>query len=84
MKENGFGIASMILGIIGLLFSCCYGIGFFPALLGTLFGAIGLAQKEQSHSTAIAGLTCSIITIPLSIVAIFFETVFYDYITKLD
>ena len=55
MKQSGFGITSMILGIISLLSSCVLGI------LGIIFATIAMCQKDRAHGTAIAGLTCSII-----------------------
>lgn len=65
MKENGFGIASMVLGIIGLLLSCVF-IGLYPAIFGLSFSIVGLTKKNVKYGTAIAGLICSIIAILIS------------------
>lgn len=45
MKQSGFGIASLILGIVGLVFSC-FIVGIIPAFLGLIFAIIALCQKN--------------------------------------
>ena len=65
MKENGFGIASMVLGIIGLLLSCIF-VGLYPAILGVSFAIVSLTKKNVKYGTAIVGLICSIIAILIS------------------
>lgn len=59
MKQSAFGVASMVIGIISLVFSCL-GIGFLGAL-GFLFAIIAFTQKDRGKGTAIAGLITSII-----------------------
>lgn len=68
MKQSGFGIASLTIGILSILFICCY--GWFIAIPGIIFGIIGIAQKNRNHGTAIAGLICSIIGLITSIAMI--------------
>lgn len=60
MKQSGFGIASLVLGIVSILLACV-GIGIFPAVLGFIFAIIGLVVKDRKRGTAIAGLICSIV-----------------------
>ena len=62
MKQSGLGIASLVLGIIGLLSSCII-IGIVPAVIGLILAIIGLTQKDKKHGTAMAGLVCSIVAI---------------------
>lgn len=69
MKQSGFGIASLILGIVGLVFSC-FIVGIIPAFLGLIFAIIALCQKNTKNGMAIAGLICSIIGIVFSAVII--------------
>ena len=62
MKQSGFGITSMILGIISLLSSCVVGgIPIVLGILGIIFATVAMCQKDRAQGTAIAGLTCSII-----------------------
>lgn len=54
------GIAAMVLGIVGLLFSFIPCLGMYAApvtLLAVILGAIGM-RKPQGKGMAIAGLTC--------------------------
>ncbi len=73
---NGFQIASLILGILGILGCCCYGV------VGLLFGIIGLilaliGNKRNRSGIGIAGLVCSIIAILFGIIGtIYFALVF--------
>ncbi len=66
MRQSGFGIASLTLGILGIVLVCCGG-GFF-SVLGIIFGAIGLREKNKNHGTAIAGLICSIVSLIVFII----------------
>lgn len=69
MKESGFGIAALVLGIIGLLTSC-FIVGILPAALGLIFAIVALASKNRKHGTAVGGLVCSIIAIVIFIFVI--------------
>ncbi len=72
MKQSGFGIASLILGIISIV-TVFFVVGIIPAILGVIFAIIALCQKNKKHGTAIGGLVCSlmgIIIFTLLVVAI--------------
>lgn len=57
---NGFGIASLVFGIVGILTICGCGIGFFFGLFGVIFGILGLTVlKRSGKGLAIAGLIVS-------------------------
>lgn len=64
MKQSGFGIASLVIGIVSLVFSC-FGIGFLGAL-GFIFAIVAFTQKDRAKGTAIAGLITSIIAFLIS------------------
>jgi hypothetical protein len=72
-KTNGFSIASLVLGILGFL---C-----ITALLGLIFGFIGLSQtkggREKGRGMAIAGLVCSGVWI-VAIVAVVTLVAIFD------
>lgn len=53
--SNGFGIASMVLGIVSLVFFCTC-INFVTAILAIIFGIIQLVRKSSKKGMAIAGL----------------------------
>lgn len=61
-KSVGLAVASMVMGILALLLSCC--VPYLPillALLAVVFGAVSLAKKMGGKGMAIAGLVCGII-----------------------
>ncbi|HEV2637275.1 MAG TPA: DUF4190 domain-containing protein [Actinocrinis sp.] len=64
---NGLSIAAMVCGICGFI----YGI---PAILGIIFGFIGLAQTKRTgqngRGMAIAGIICGLAWIALFIVLV--------------
>lgn len=72
-QKSGLAIASMVLGIIGLVLSCC--VPYVPILLGLLaviLGGVSLAKKQGGKGMAIAGLICGIITLIPAIILIVF------------
>ena len=73
MKQSGFGIASLVCGIAGVLLACIV-IGIVPAIVGIVFAIIALAQKNRGHGTAIGGLVCSIVGIIIFFLAMFVFT----------
>lgn len=70
MKQSGFGIASLILGIIGMLLSCI-AIGIVPSVVGLVFAIICLTQNGRKHGVAIGGLVCSVIGIGIFLLCLF-------------
>ena len=63
MNENKSGLctASLVLGIICLVTSFIFNLGFLPGVLGLIFGIICLAKKKQPKGRAKGGLITSII-----------------------
>ena len=61
-STNGFGIACLVLGIVGMLTTCLF-FGIIPCILSLIFGLIGIFQKNQSKTTSIIGLSCCTIGI---------------------
>lgn len=69
VASTGFGIASLILGILSIPCNCCYGMGILFSILGIVFGA--LQQKDfdgKKPGIAIGGIICSIIGIVIAII----------------
>lgn len=61
MKESGFGIASLTLGILAITLTCFGGPIF--AIPSLVLGIIGMTQKDYSRGTSIAGFICSLVSI---------------------
>lgn len=75
VKHKGLAIASMVCGIVGIVFFCFWYLSIVLAILAIIFGAIFLnANKENEDKTgrgmAIAGLILGIITIGLVILVV--------------
>lgn len=73
MKQSGFGIASLVLGIVGILLGCVV-IGIIPSILGVIFACIGMSQRDRAKGTAIGGLVCSIVGIVVFLFCLFIFT----------
>ena len=68
----GMAIASMVLGILSLVLSCCIPyVPFLLALIGVILAGVSLSKKTPGKGMAIAGLVCSIISlIPATLVVL--------------
>lgn len=67
----GFGIASMVCGIVALVTACC--IPYLPiilALVGVVLGGVGLRGNRRGKGMAIAGLVTSIIALVPTVIVI--------------
>lgn len=70
-RTSGLGIASLILGIIGMLLSFI-AIGIFPCVISLILAIIGILNKKTKHGTCIAGIVCSAIGIGIFAIIISF------------
>lgn len=73
--NNGLAIASLVLGIVGLVFSFIPIIGIIAwpmVILGVIFGGIGISKANEtpgaSSGMAVAGLTCSLVGLAICII----------------
>lgn len=70
-KGVGLAVASMVLGICALVFSCCfYYISIPCALIGVILGGVSISQHKGGKGMAIAGLVTGIISLIPSIIVI--------------
>ena len=77
---KGLAIASMVIGIISLLISCCY--GGFLGVIALILGIISLATRRNGKGMAIAGVITSVIAIIITVVAIAFGVSLLDELSK--
>ena len=75
-KKNGFGIASLVIGILSLTICCCG--GSLIGLLGIIFAIVAFVRKESSKGFAIAGLITSIIGFAIGIFFVWYFAVCYS------
>lgn len=77
-SRKGYCIASLVLGIISLVFNCCFWYIAIPcAILAVIFGILGIKAKEKDM--AIAGLITGAITIAMMILIMVFLVSFAIY-----
>ncbi|MBO5383687.1 MAG: DUF4190 domain-containing protein [Ruminococcus sp.] len=70
-KGIGLAVASMVLGICALVFSCCFYYVSLPcALVGLILGAVSLAGHNGGKGMAIAGVVTSIISLVPTVIVI--------------
>jgi hypothetical protein len=63
--RQGFAVAGLVLGILSFIFSCLAYLAIVPALLGIIFGALGI--KSSRKGLAIAGLIMGVLGLLLGI-----------------
>lgn len=68
---TGLAIASMVLGIVALVLSCClYFISIPCAVIGVILAAVSIKGQRDGKGMAIAGMVCSIISLVPAIIVI--------------
>lgn len=74
-RNNGLAVASLVLGIIGLVTSCCL-VGVLPAIPGLILGLTGYFHarrsggREKGAGLAVAGIILSAIAIVVFLLAL--------------
>lgn len=67
-NKHGFAVAGLVLGIVSVVFACCYGAGFITGVVGLVLAAV--AKKDgNTESINNAGLVLNIIAVALNILA---------------
>ena len=67
---SGMAIASMVLGICSIVFSCIWYLTAILSIIGIVLAIVSLKQQKPGRGMAIAGLVTSIIGIILAIIFI--------------
>ncbi|NIL74918.1 DUF4190 domain-containing protein [Rhodococcus sp. B10] len=87
-EKNGFGLASLILAIVGLVFGIIPLTGFICLILGIIGLALGFAglsrvrkNRATNKKTAISGIVVSVLAIALGIWGI---TIVFGAVDDLD
>lgn len=73
-EGQGFGIASMVCGILAVIMACC--MTYLGVTLGIVAIVLGIVQivKNQKRGMAIAGIICGAIGLIASVAMILFAT----------
>lgn len=81
--SNGFAIASLVLGIVGLFTCFCCGFSLLTGIMSIVFGAVSMQRRSSGNGMAIAGIILGAVSILCGIVIIamfFFDASFYSNI----
>jgi uncharacterized membrane protein YkgB len=68
-KNNGLAIASLVLGIVGVVFCWCYGFGVLTGIVGLILGIVGMKQIKKTGAKGRGLALTGIITSGVAIVA---------------
>ena len=74
-EGNGMAVAGLVLGIIGLVFCWIPFLGWILALLGIIFGGLGMGKANKiggrGKGLAIGGLVCGVLGLIIGVAAFF-------------
>lgn len=78
--RNGMGTAALVLGIIGLVLACAFGVGTIFAIIAIVLGAIGLKNVKKgvasNRGSALAGTILGIAGLVVGTVVVIFVVLF--------
>jgi hypothetical protein len=67
----GMAVASMVLGIVGFLISCCfYPVTIVMAVVGLILGAVAIKKGPAGKGMAVTGIILSIISLAFAVLLI--------------
>lgn len=69
-KPNGLTITGFVLSLVGIPFSCCYGLGIVLTITGLVLSIVGMKKNKCGFATA--ALVISIIAVVISVLAIIY------------
>lgn len=78
--SGGMAIAALVLGITGLVMSFCVYPGFILGSLGIIFGILSRGGEMTYPGYGKAGIVLGIISILISIIAIFVWMGYFSYL----
>lgn len=91
-RINGMAAASLVLGIIGVVFTCCYGVGAVFGVIALAFGIISFQNIKKSQEAqkggnmSVAGIILGIIAILIGVLIVAFiianRGMFAEYMQK--
>lgn len=78
--RNGMGTAALVLGIIGLVLACAFGLGIIVAVIAIVLGVIGLKNVKKgvasNRGSALAGIILGIAGLVVGAVVVTFVVLF--------
>ena len=77
-ENTGMAVGALVTGIIGIVFSCCCGVGIVPGIIGLILALVDRSRIKRFSGVALGGLICSIIAIVFSITMILLSAVSFS------
>lgn len=80
---TGMGIASMILGIVALLISCCinkWWLTIIMAACSIVLGVLSIQKNTSGKGMAIAGIVCSCVAVCVGLIVVALGAAFLSFI----
>lgn len=71
-RKKGLSIASLVLGILSILFLCCCGLNIITAPLAIIFGIVALCKHQDGTGLAVTGIITAVLSL-LVIVGVAFS-----------
>jgi hypothetical protein len=68
--SNGLAVASLVLGIVAVLFFWMPFLGWVPVVLGLVLGCVALS-RPYGRGMAIAGIVCSGVALAVKLILLF-------------
>lgn len=75
-RQNGFSIASLVLGILSLACCCFTYIPLVLGILGVVFAVIDKKTNSTMNGMATAGMVCGIVSIAIGVLSIALNLLF--------
>lgn len=67
-QSKGLSIASMVLGIVSLVFFCFAYICIPCGIIAIILGGVALAKKAAGKGMAITGLVCAVVGVAVYVI----------------
>ncbi|MBP5773012.1 MAG: DUF4190 domain-containing protein [Eubacterium sp.] len=73
-NKHGYAVASLVLGILSIVFSCCWYIGLVLGIVGLVLAAVAKSTGNQ-ESICTAGLVLCIIGSAFGVISLLFAVI---------
>lgn len=74
-QSSGLAVGSLVLGILGILFACCCGMGAILGIIGLILAIVDRNRNGRFESIALGGLITSAVAIVFGVIMVVYLTV---------
>jgi uncharacterized protein YqgC (DUF456 family) len=80
--SQGLSVTSMVLGIVGIVFSLFYGFGFLPSLAAIITGHIARKRQPHARGMSLAGIITGYVGLAIAVLWIVGLIVVFAFIAS--